>query len=481
VNTFGQGTVHMPRLLLAAGASGSGKTLITCGILQALLNRGLKSASFKCGPDYIDPMFHRTVLGTASGNLDTFFTDEQTTRYLFARRSTGADLALIEGVMGYYDGLGGVSVQGSAWHVASVTDTPVVLIVNCKGMSLSVLAFIKGFLEYRKDSRIRAVILNRISPMIYPKLAQKIREELGITVLGYVPEMKDLTLQSRHLGLVMPDEVDGIREKLNALAQVLAKSLDLDELIRIAGEAQDFEAPEPQKRKSAVRKARKLPETVAGKKERDKSIVIAVAKDEAFCFLYEDNLELLEDMGAKIRFFSPVHDSQLPPCDGLILCGGYPELYLQQLSENVTMLASIREAVAGRALPCLAECGGFMYLQSEMEDMDKKSWPVAGVLRGRAFRTEKLSRFGYIELTPSDMPKNGLFDNIGPIRGHEFHYFDTTDNGEACIASKPLGKRQWTCMHMTQTMAVGFPHLCYHSNPETARRFFEACVRHSRA
>ena len=497
---FETGMHHIPRIELAAGASGSGKTLITCGILNALKRRGFRLASFKCGPDYIDPMFHRTVLGTVSSNLDTFFADEETVRYLLARHSAGADLAMIEGVMGYYDGLGGTSDQASAWHVAAVTDTPVVLVVNCRGMSLSVVAYVKGFLEYRKDSRIQAVILNRVSPMIYPELAKRIRDELGLTVLGYVPEIKEYTLESRHLGLVMPEEIGQIREKLDLLADRLEETLDLDALIALAGEADDFAAPQPEKRKRAVERAQFLLEaavetgpvkTMTGRSSCAKP-VIAVSKDEAFCFMYEDNLALLEDMGAQIEFFSPLHDRQLPPCDGLILCGGYPELHVRALSENKAMCGSIRTAIVRDHLPALAECGGFMYLQAEMEDMDGRSWPVAGVLAGKAFRTGRLGRFGYIELKRNREEKGsdqaeestsagqagGLLDGIGPVRGHEFHYFDTTDNGAAFLASKPLRRREWTCMHMTQNLAAGFPHLYYHSNPEVALRFFEACFRY---
>ena len=170
--------MKIPRILLTAPASGSGKTLITCGILQALVNRGLKVASFKCGPDYIDPMFHGKVIGTKSRNLDTFFTDAGTTRYLFARNTSGCDVAVAEGVMGYYDGLGGVKTEGSTYEVACTLDMPAVLIVNGRGASLSLLALVKGFLEYRGDSHIRAVILNQVSPMIYQALKKQIEEEL---------------------------------------------------------------------------------------------------------------------------------------------------------------------------------------------------------------------------------------------------------------------------------------------------------------
>ncbi len=217
--------MKIPRFLLAAGASSSGKTLLTCGILQAFVNRGLTPASFKCGPDYIDPMFHTKVIGTKSRNLDTFFADEKTIRHLLAKNSKGCNLAVMEGVMCYYDGVGGTTTKASAYDLARVTDTPAVLIVNCKGMSVSILPYIEGFIRFRKDSGIKGVILNQMSPMLYPRVKKMAEEELGIRVYGYVPKVEECVIESRHLGLVMPEEVEGFREKLCRLAQILEGTL----------------------------------------------------------------------------------------------------------------------------------------------------------------------------------------------------------------------------------------------------------------
>ena len=211
----------IPRFLIGAAASGSGKTLITCGILQALKNRGLQIASFKCGPDYIDPMFHSKVIGTKSRNLDTFFVDEETVRYLLAKNASDCEISVIEGVMGYYDGLAGISTEASAYDVAVKTETPAVFIVNCKGLSVSAVPYIKGFLEYKKDSRIRGVILNQISPMMYPRMKEMIESQLPVTVYGYVPVVKDCVLESRHLGLVMPEEIRDIQKKLQEFSKVI--------------------------------------------------------------------------------------------------------------------------------------------------------------------------------------------------------------------------------------------------------------------
>lgn len=452
--------MNVPRILLTAPASGSGKTLITCGILQALVNRGLRVASFKCGPDYIDPMFHGRVIGTKSRNLDTFFTDADTTRYLFAKNTADCDVAVAEGVMGYYDGLGGVRTEGSTYEVACTLDMPTILIVGCKGASLSILATIKGFLEYRADSHIQAVILNQISPMIYAQIKPLIEQELSIKVLGYVPRVPELALESRHLGLVLPGEIEALKEKLNRLAEVLEETLDMEELLELAEQS----AP-------LLVKVPVIPRVSCG--DKDRRIRIAVAQDDAFCFTYLDNLELLTEMGAELVPFSPVNDRKLPEhiC-GLILSGGYPELHAGTLSENVSMRNDIREKIE-HGLPCIAECGGFLYLHRELEGSDGKDYPMAGVIDGRAYRTEKLGRFGYITL---EAKKEQLLGPAGMrIRGHEFHYWDSECCGADFHAAKPVGKRQWDCVCASDTLYAGFPHLFYYSNPEAPFEFLKKC------
>lgn len=211
--------MNIPRILLAAGASGSGKTLITCGLLQALVNRKMKVASFKCGPDYIDPMFHSRVIGTKSRNLDTFFTDAETTRYLLGKNAADCDIAVMEGVMGYYDGVGGISTKASAYDLADTTDTPVILVVNSRGMSISLAAYIKGFMEYKEKSHIKGVIFNQMSPMLYPRMKKLVEEQLEVEVLGYVPKVEDCVIESRHLGLVLPEEISDLKDVCRSLPE----------------------------------------------------------------------------------------------------------------------------------------------------------------------------------------------------------------------------------------------------------------------
>ena len=457
--------MKIPRILLAAGASGSGKTLITCGLLQALVNRGLKVASFKCGPDYIDPMFHSRVIGTRSRNLDTFFTDGDRTRYLLAKNASDCDIAVMEGVMGYYDGVGGITSRASAYDLASTTDTPVILIVNSRGMSVSLAAYVKGFLEYKKDSHICGVIFNQMSPMLYPRMKKLLEEELSVKVLGYVPKVEDCVIESRHLGLVLPEEIPELKSRLQKLSKVLEKTLDIDGILELAGEAPELAAPETE---MLIQK-----DTAFGYRTEEK-VRIGVADDEAFCFFYADNLNLLEQMGAELVRFSPIHDRELPEdLDGLLLSGGYPELNGEALEENQEMCTRIREAIRD-GMPCLAECGGFMYLHQEMEDMEGKQRRVCGVIPGRAYRTPKLNRFGYITLT--EKQDTGL----GEIPAHEFHYFDSTDCGEDFHAAKPVSKRGWDCIHDRGRLMAGFPHLYYYGNPRVPARFLKNALEYKK-
>ena len=447
----------IPRILLAAPASGSGKTVITCALLRAFQKEGLKMASFKCGPDYIDPLFHEQVFEIETRNLDPFFSDEEELCRILKKGAAGKDLSIIEGVMGYYDGLGGVSTEASAYDVARKTKSPVILIINAKGASVSLAAQIRGFLEFRKDHQICGVILNRTTKGMFPLLKAFLEKELGIQVFGYFPVMEEAQFESRHLGLLLPDEVQDISARLDALADVCRETVDLKAIRKAAEEAA-----------MDLQTIREAAESTAQGNQRER---IAVARDEAFCFYYHENLDLLEDLGAEIVSFSPLHDKALPEnIQGILLGGGYPELYAKQLSENASMRHAIRDAVAD-GMPLLAECGGFMYLMRQMEDMNGNTYEMCGALPGSAWRTERLQRFGYVTLTAQEDSMAGPAGT--KIRAHEFHYFDTDLNGDVFRAKKPTGKREWDCMIATETILAGFPHLYYPSNPQVAERFLE--------
>lgn len=456
----------LPRIMLAAPSSGSGKTAVTCGLLKALIDRGVSCTAWKCGPDYIDPMYHKYVLGVNGGNLDSFFLDEKGIRSLLRRETKAGDVAVMEGVMGYFDGVAGISAQASSYDIARITQTPVLLVVDCKGSSLSVTAIIKGFLDYRpkgmehkEHNQIKGVLLNRISKVMAQRLIPSI-EALGVTVAGWIPDMEEMRLESRHLGLVMPEETKRLKQRTEAAGKLLAETVDIEKILEIAYEAPDLYEDTDQAPKEEL--CQRPAETVH----------IAVAKDAAFCFYYQENIRLLERFGAKITYFSPLSDAEIPQgIQGLILGGGYPELYASALSENCGMRESVRCAV-GSKIPLLAECGGFLYLHEQLEGEDGTFYPMAGVLKGRAYRTGKLSRFGYISLEA----RGEDCCLKSEIRGHEFHYWDSTDCGEDWKAVKPLSTKNWNCIHSRDSQIMGFPHLYYPSNPDLIGRWIKACA-----
>lgn len=466
--------------------------MITCGLLRLLTRSGMTVHSFKCGPDYIDPMFHSRILGVPCRNLDPYFTDGETLRYLYSRNQEERDLAVVEGVMGYYDGIGGTSEAGSSYELAQAISLPVILVVSCKGMSLSAAAVIKGFLEYKKPSGICGVILNQVSARIFPGLKKAVEESCGIPVIGYVPVKKEIAVESRHLGLVTPDQVEDLQQRIDSLADVLAETLDVQMLLEIgeravgcgpAPEGMSGEMPggAPDKRQggnpcSPLARACKT-SGIDLEAIKRAQVRIAIAKDEAFCFLYEDNLNLLEELGARLVYFSPLRNKSVPAgVSGLILPGGYPELYAMQLSQNISMLQSVKEAVEN-GMPTLAECGGFLYLHEYLEDDKTAIYPMAGVIAGKAYRTERLGRFGYIELTAKH--EQLLFPAGDGIRAHEFHYWDSENCGADCCAVKASGLGEWDCVHGRSNLYAGFPHIYFYGNIPAAVRLVQRCMNYA--
>lgn len=464
-------TTHtMPGFLIAAVKSGSGKTMLTCGLLQLLKNHGLRLSAFKCGPDFIDPMFHTRVLNIPSRNLDTYFTSAKQTRDLFTRACARqrADLAVIEGVMGYYDGAG-MTTAASSYELASVLQVPAVLVVDAAGMGNCVVPMVKGYLDYRAPSNIAGVLFNKVSSAsMYAALKEAVERELKIRAVGYLPRLSQAEIESRHLGLVRPREIQDIRKRVQYMADVMEQTVDRGLLLEIAG-------LHTQKRQHADPSAYGDPMTGNSKKQHPKQylggkIRIAVAKDEAFCFYYQDNLDLLESLGAVLIPFSPLLDQALPDAvQGLLLGGGYPELYADRLCANEAMRADIRQKIAD-GLPFLAECGGFLYLKETLDNH-----PMVGALSGSAFAARQKPHFGYVELTAQT---DTVFGPVGTkLRGHEFHYYDTTENGSAFLAKKPFRDTSWMCMQAGKNYAAGFAHLYFYSNPKAAEAFLHCCRR----
>lgn len=347
----------------------------------------------------------------------------------------------------------GTTLKGSAYDLARLTKTPVILVVNAKGAALSIAAMIEGFKNFRKDVNVAGAVLNNVTAMSYLFYKEAIEKETGIPLLGYMPHMENCNFESRHLGLVTACEITGLQEIINTLAAQAEKSIDFDRLLEIAAVAPALTYTDLQQEK------------IAGVK-------IAVAYDKAFCFYYQDALELLESLGAELVYFSPLEDKQLPECDGLYLGGGYPELYAKVLQDNFSMRASIKNAVDS-GLPCIAECGGFMYLMKAFRDKSGQVYDWAGVVDGETYMTQKLNRFGYVVLTAKR--DNLLCKKGGQINGHEFHYSDSTNNGDTFAVAKASGTKAWEAVYTTPNIYAGYPHIHLWGNTEFAANFVKAC------
>lgn len=445
----------MLQMLLAAPHSGSGKTTVTCALLAAMKARGLTPCAFKAGPDYIDPMFHRSVLGVQSHNLDMFFSSPETVRRLYAQYAAGHGAAVCEGAMGYYDGLGGTSDTASAWHLADTLDLPVLLVVRPKGASLTLAAELRGLMDFRTPHHITGILLNDCSESLYSLLKPMLQHETGLPVVGYLPPIPQARLESRHLGLKTAAEIDDLQEKIRLLSDTAQKTIDWP-LVQTLFDRPIQAVDMPQEPPAQVR--------------------IAVAQDAAFCFTYAETLDALRQNGAELCFFSPLADDKLPQdIGGLYLPGGYPELYAQALAANTAMRKAVRDAVT-TGLPTVAECGGFLYLGQALEAADGKVYPMAGVLSGQGFKVGKLVRFGYANLTAHT--DSMLFAAGETLPVHEFHHWDSTQNGTAFTAAKANG-RQWTCGFANAHLYAGFPHLYWAGTP-LPQRFTAAACRYKK-
>lgn len=447
----------MIQFLLAAPRSGSGKTTMTCALLMALKRRGCAPCAFKSGPDYIDPMFHRAVLGVESRNLDLFFSAPETVRALYARGAAGHGAAVCEGAMGFYDGLGGVSDRASAWHLADTLGLPVLLVVEPKGQSLTLAAELNGLKNFRTPSHIAGILLNNCTARMHALLAPMLEKETGLPVLGFLPKLPEAVIGSRHLGLYTAAEVENLQQKLALLADAAEEHIDWPRLLALCEKeppALPEKAPQPPAR-----------------------VRIAVAQDEAFCFTYAETLEAFRDAGAEVVFFSPLRDTALPEnIGGLYLPGGYPELHARELSENTSLLREIKRKIEF-GLPTAAECGGFLYLGQSLTDAEGQSWPMAGVLPGEAKDAGRLVRFGYAALSADSDSMLFRAGESFPI--HEFHHWDSTANGTALAAKKPVGGAEWRCGFIDEHFYAGFPHLYWAGTP-LPQRFAAAAENYRR-
>ncbi|MEA2046191.1 MAG: cobyrinate a,c-diamide synthase [Euryarchaeota archaeon] len=378
----------IPAMLVAGTHSGVGKTTVVLGLMAALRRRGLVVQPFKVGPDFIDPTHHTAICGRTSRNLDTFMMGAEGVRRSFSRGAKGAEVAVIEGVMGLYDGLEATEVASSA-HVAKTLDVPVLLVINVHGMSRSAAAVALGYTLYDPEVRLEGLILNQVGSERHLTM---LREALNLPIFGSLPRNADISVPSRHLGLTMGFESD---HDLDALADFVEENADLDRMLELECEVPPHEP---------------LPEASG------KGVKIAVAYDEAFCFYYQENFDLLRCLGAELEFFSPMHDD-LPEVDGLYLGGGYPELYAEELERSGTRHQIKRAAEDG--MPIYGECGGLMYLGESVISGEKENRMV-GILPASTIMTKRLQALGYVE--GKVVGENPVVATGKTIRGHEFHY-----------------------------------------------------------
>lgn len=441
-----------PRIMIAGTNSGCGKTTLVSALLKNLLDHHFRLRAFKVGPDYIDPMFHSKAIGAPSGNLDPFFYEDETLHYLLGHNAAQRDLTLLEGVMGYYDGLDFTSSEASSFALARRTQTPVVLVVNGRGAARSLLALLEGFFNFEPESGIRGVIFNRVSKGVYDRLKEAVSDHFGdrLLPLGFLPKDEAVGLGSRYLGLQRPEELTDLQKTLRRLSQLVEENIDREGLLRLAASAPDLEI------------------TASPFQKRDAAVRIGLARDRAFCFYYEENLLALRQLGAELVEFSPLDDAALPEkLDGLYLAGGYPELYMDRFQANESMRASLKESL-DRGLPCIAECGGFMALTQEIDGKE-----AVGFFPGGCENQGHLVRFGYVTLTAEE--DSMLLKKGEEVPAHEFHYYDASLRGKSYRARKRSG-RSWPVAYCNDHLYAGYPHLAFFSEAKLAARFYQACL-----
>lgn len=441
--------IMMPAVIIAGTHSGVGKTTVTLGLMAALRRRGMTVQPFKVGPDFIDPTHHTAICGRPSRNLDTFMMGADGVRRSFLSAIRGADVAVVEGVMGLYDGIGGTD-EASTAHVAKVLRVPVVLVVNVHGMSRSAAALIHGFRSFDPAVKIAGVVLNQVGSERHLKA---LRESIDFRIFGALPRRTSISLPSRHLGLAMGFEID---HDVNALADLIEENLMLDELL------------------DACMLPIAVQEQESG--ERGKGEVrIAIALDEAFCFYYQDNIDRLRDAGAEIIPFSPIRDA-LPDADGIYIGGGYPELHAASL-EAGRCIQQIRDA-ASDGMPIYGECGGLMYLGENLV-LDDRSYKMTGVLPASTIMTKRLQALGYVE---ADVIRENPVAPMGSvIRGHEFHYSRMECDRDAKLAyrlRRGTGIENGMDGLVEHTTLGGYLHAHFASFP--VERFMESCMAYRR-
>jgi cobyrinic acid a,c-diamide synthase len=447
----------MKRIVIAGTHSGSGKTTITAGLLAALRKKGLKVQPFKVGPDYIDTGYHAVAAGRISYNLDFWMMPQPNIIQLFIHGMEGIDFGVIEGVMGLYDGVGSTP-EGSTAEIAKLLNAPVLLVVDAGGMSTSAAAQVLGYKSFDQDLRLAGVIVNNVGSEHHYKLVKEaIVAYTGVPVLGFLPKNKLVELPSRHLGLLPAEEMEQHAEIIDKTARLVQEWIDLDQIIALGGSAGPLPSVSPLAFESGA------------------PVQIAVARDESFSFYYRSTLEVLVALGAELRYFSPMKDSRLPEnIDGLYLGGGFPEVFAGKLSANRSLLEDIN-CKLGAGLHCYAECGGFMYLTESITGKNGEMHPMAGFFDGHTIMTDRLQRFGYVDI---EFTADNVLGKAGQsARGHEFHH--SLVEGITCPATylikSAFSGSQWHCGYRRANTLAAYAHIDFWGYPGLARHFLDTC------
>ncbi len=458
------GQVNTPRVVIAGVSSGVGKTTIVTGLLAALAGRGLKVQSYKVGPDYIDPGFHRLASGKNAHNLDTWLVPPATLAEIFASTAAGNDIAVIEGVMGLFDG-GRAGVSSTA-AVAKMLKAPVVLVIDAKSMGESAAAIALGFKTYDPELNLAGVIINRLGSESHRLMVCEALARLEIPVIGAVFRNHELVMPERHLGLTPVTEQDAVAAVAEMGRQV-SRQVSVDELLALAKTAAPLLKPEG---------------NAAVQRKRDK-VRIGVAQDDVFTFYYPSSLEVLSEFGAELVPFSPLKDSRLPAVDGLVLGGGFPEMFVTELAANTAMRSSIVRAAAS-GMPIYAECGGLMYLARQIIDFNGQAHDMTGVIPAVCEMQAKLETVGYVETTA--LTDNVLCAGGEMLRGHEFHFsrMFPDEKGEefpwAFTFKKMRTGAQYRGGYAAGQVLASYLHMHFAGNRPAAERFVAQCAEYKR-
>ncbi|MFC4322235.1 cobyrinate a,c-diamide synthase [Litchfieldia salsa] len=452
------------RIVITGTGSGVGKTTVTIGLMSALKKKGLIVQGFKCGPDYIDPSYHTAVTGRPSRNLDSWMFSKEILLDIYNKGSQHSDISIIEGVMGFFDGKNPETNEGSTAEISEITQSPVLLIVNCESMARSAAAIAKGFQTFSEGPNIVAVIANKVGSEGHFQLVKKaIEKECHVPVIGYLKRELDIEIPERHLGLIPSLERGELDPFFDKLGDLILETVDVERLFELA-------VSEPLK-------VNQKPSIFEQKKEP--TIKMAVAKDSAFNFYYPENIELLEANGVEVVYFSPLEDEKLPDgVSGLYIGGGFPEEFAQELASNLHSKNSIKDAIEN-GLPTLAECGGFMYLTESIETTEKEKYEMVGIIPGRVQMQSHLAALGYREI--SGQNENYILRDLD-ARGHEFHYSSyqpVEENIPYAYETKGLRgvNKEGYLIH---SLVAGYTHFHFASCPEMLDNWIKTCLDYRR-